>query len=184
MKDYQLICFSDDSCLELRCFDNDICFDTPVQIFLCYANNRYILLDDILGYALSELKSHFCNMDSLELIPELLKTEIGIAQNEYYYRCAEKLPLDAPAIKEINEKWCGNKYSCFESQDFSTWVYRLRGQSYLKVTPLYSGNYNDEPKISYKEFSDSYKVLYENCLQKKEVLQCQTIIKKLEKLIN
>lgn len=184
MRKYQLLHLNADNYLELRCFENNMYFDTPVQVLLCCANIEYVLLDDILGYALSELKFHFCKMVSLELVQELIETEIGIAQNEYYHRCSQNLPLNFPAIKEVNERWIGNKYSCFESKDFSTWVYCLKGQSYLKVTPLYSGNYDDKAEINYDDFLRNYKIIYERCLTKKEVFQCQNIIKKLEKLVN
>ena len=183
MKRYQLIHLNTHDYLELRCFEDEMYFDAQIQIFLCCERDEYILLDDILGYALAELRAHFYKIDSFELTPEFLDVEIGKAQNEYYYRFAHDLPFDSSAIKEVNGMWIGNKYSCFESRNFSTWVYSIKGQCYLKVTPLYSENYEENPKISYADFLRKYKIIYERRLEQKEVTECQNMIKELERII-
>lgn len=175
---------SDGNSLKLRCLDNSICFDASIQIIFCCENKEYVLLDDTLGYALSELKFHFFETETLELIPELLEVEIGKAQNEYYYCSAEDLPLEISAIREVNDRWIGSKYSCFESKNFSTWVYLLNGYIYLKITPLYSWHYDDEPEISYNDFMQNYKILYKKCLKSQEVHQCQEMIKKIIELMD
>lgn len=175
--DVRLIDFEIGDFLTLR-LDGVVSFDSDVKVILTLNRHEYVLLNDILGYAIKELKFHFEN-DQLELIPEFQSVDIGFAQNEYYYHCANDLPLNKPEIIEANDIWIGSKYNCFESQGLSTWVYLKKGKRYLKVTPLFSF-YCDTGEHIYEEFLTSYKVIYEKQLKPDDMLQCTTAIRALE----
>lgn len=182
MKEVQVINFNDGNCLIIKFYDEEVCFDSLVQIVFHLGKEEYVLLDDILGYALEELKSHFCTIESLQILPELLGVEIGISQNEYYHRCSEDLPLDIPALKEIDGKWIGSKYSCFESKRFSTWVFCIGEHIYFKITPLHS--FYDESAIDYKLFLQNYSILYEKKMDQEELYQCRKNINFINDLIS
>lgn len=183
MRIFQLLCFNESIRIELKCFDNSMNFDSSVQIIFYKMDKKYILLDDILGYALSELVFHFMKTDGMEIVSELLTMEIGRAENEYYHRCAEDLPLDIPAVRENEEgHWIGSCYNCFESKHFSTWVYHVKGEVVFKITPHYPC-YEDEPECSYDEFITNYKIIYCKVLQKKEIFQCENMIERIKNLV-
>ena len=56
MKEVQVINFNDGNCLIIKFYDEEVCFDSLVQIVFHLGKEEYVLLDDILGYALEELK--------------------------------------------------------------------------------------------------------------------------------
>ena len=166
----------DGSNLKLEICDQNICFDSPVKVIFENQSKKYLLLDDILGYAITELSSHFCKVDELELPLDLLEKEIGKSQNEYYHCCAEELPLQSLYLQEVDNIWIGSKYCCFESKLFSTWLYKIKDKLYFKITPLFPWHFSEEHEYSYNDFQMKYEIVYEKCLSANEVLQCQKAI--------
>lgn len=183
IKIFDLINMDNENSLKLEICDENICFDSPVKVIFENHFNKYLLLEDILGYAITELYSHFYKIDDLELPANLLEKEIGRSQNEYYHCCAEALPLLSLDLQEVNNIWIGSKYCCFESKLFSTWLYKIKDKIYFKITPLYPWHFSEEYEYSYSDFQMKYKIVYEKCLSANELLQCQKVIHDIKKIM-
>lgn len=180
----QLMALGHDSELFLETREKCLYFDEWVAVKLKTPNEEYLLLEDVLGYVVSELYFHFFQKKESNIEPELMSLDIGLLRNEYYYWDG-LVPLGDRILERAfqttdDNHWIGSRYCCFESREICTWVYPIQGLLRLKLTPNYPWHYEEEAEYSYQEFRENYRVFYERSLSSSEVEQCQKNILKIK----
>lgn len=183
-KSIQLMVLDDDSELYFETEEEEFYFDEWVTVKLKTPNKEYLLLEDILGYILSELHFHFFQKNESDIEPELTMLDIGLLRNEYYHFNGQPPPENPNPEKAFRARdendWIGSRYCCFESREICTWIYPTKGMLCLKLTPNYPWHYEEEAEYSYQEFRKNYRVLYERNISSEEVEQCQKNISRIK----
>lgn len=134
-KEYMII--SNKQCrISLILDEKNIDYYTDVTLELHFKSNKYVLLKDNVLYLKNIINSYVDNMDYYILDSRLNEERLGILLNEYYYNIYKNKTKECVIYDEKNN-WIGEKYCCFMSLEYATWLYKYNNQIHLKVTPMF-----------------------------------------------
>lgn len=145
--------------IELQIMDDVIDYYSNICIKLITDNNTYEILNDNI-YFLKNLKDRYCiESENLVFDARLPEKELGMLQNKYYYYLNENI-YSEDIILDEDDEWIGEKYCCFSTPEYSTWLYKKEGKFYLRVTPMFQF-FDDENNIEiFRNFINGYKDIF------------------------
>lgn len=150
------ILFSQDTFkIELQIMDEVVDYYTEICVRLIKGNNIYEILNDNI-YFLKNLKdTYIVNVEKFEMDTRIMDEKIGILQNEYYYCMYEDI-CNEDIILEDEEVWIGEKYCCFSTPEYSTWIYKKNGKIYVRITPMFRYFEEENNSELYLDFVNNY----------------------------
>ena len=74
-------------------------------------------------------------------------------------------------ILDNQEYWTGEKYCCYVSLEYATWIYYYGGSIVMKVTPVFNGFENEGYVQEYKDIFQGIVSLQQLIYVKKVVLK-------------
>lgn len=164
---------------------DELDYYTNIIIVLDIQKKEYKLYDDNLLYLKNITEQYFKCIKQFELDPRINCKDLGLLQNEYYYCIFEdNIINDDTIVQDDNGEWIGTKYCCFETKEYSTWLYKIKDTIQLKVTPNYYGFLKSIPSLEYNEFVKTYKDIITIDISVEELQNLTIIINNLfEKMI-
>lgn len=151
----------------------DFDYYTDVYIHLIFDNKTILIFNDNL-FALKNVVEQFKeNIDIL--CSDLDEKRLGILRNDYYRALFENdfqndFKLDSQGF------WRGEKYCCYMSTQYATWIYRYNGKIILKVTPDFVGFEEKDYTLKYGEFVKEYKDVFRDYISLHELFSAKKVI--------
>lgn len=145
--------------IELQIMDDIVDYYSNICIRLIIENNIYEILNDNIYY-LKNVKERYCvDNEIYEIDSRILEQELGILQNEYYY-CLNENISNEDIILDENDEWIGEKYCCFSTPEYSTWIYKKGDEFHLMVTPMFRYFDEENNRELYLDFINEYKNIF------------------------
>ncbi len=178
-----------DESIEIQRFSEDEEIHRYEEISIVYkcGNIKYILYsNDFIIEALSALKTLLNKAinGELALHDSLIEKGIGFWSNENFQNNSGLVMIEG---KE-GQYWVGDKYLLWDSVEYQTWIYNLKNEVAIEVTPTYRWHF-DEPDeeandyMPYEKFRANYKTCFVRTfslhIAKSWLNQCQDILNKL-----
>ena len=129
---------------------------TNVDIHNIDYYTKYGLLNENILYIKNILEKYIENINDYILDNRLLRENLGIDLNNYYYFLNYEIN-NYNLIVDENGNWIGEKYNCFCNNKYATWIYKFDNKIYLEVTPLFDFFKYDTNDLEYKIFIRKYK---------------------------
>lgn len=117
-------------------------------------------------------KGIYCLDNTLE------EEKLGLLLNEYY-RCLYEEQTQKNIIFNNQGQWIGEKYCCFMSLNYATWLYEHEGDIIMKVTPLFEEFEEDNFTEEYSEFVKNYEDITKMKLSLQQLRNIREVILKL-----
>jgi len=156
--------------------DEDCDYYTDVYIKLILAEKSIVLFKDNL-LALKNIMEQFdkeiCSLDST-----LEEEKIGLLLNEYY-RCLYEEQTQENIILNNQGQWIGERYCCFVSLNYATWVYEYTGNIIMKVAPIFDGFEEDDFTEAYSEFVENYEDIIKDIVSLQQLRKMRDVIDEL-----
>lgn len=153
--------------------DKEFDYYTDITIELDIRKEKIILFKDNLLYLKNIVKQY--EKGPLLLSDNLKEDKLGILLNEYYKYLNDNHPCKEIVLNEKNE-WIGQKYNCFSTLNYATWLYRYDKNIILMVTPIFS-EFDEENYISkYSTFINNYKDIFRECVTLPQLKRIGNII--------
>lgn len=143
----------------------DFDYYTDVCIELIFDKKPIILFKDNL-LALKNIVEQYENVDILD--DNLNENKLGILLNNYYRGFYEN-QFDDNLIFDNQERWIGEKYCCFSSLEYVTWIYKYDGNIIMKVTPVFRGFEKDD-------FVQEYNDIFREVLSLQQLLCIKEVV--------
>lgn len=77
------------------------------------------------------------------------------------------------------EYWIGEKYCCYVSLEYATWIYYYGGSIVMKVTPVFNGFENEGYVQEYYKFIQEYKDIFRGIVSLQQLIYVKKVILKL-----
>lgn len=167
---YRLILLLDDK-------DFDYYMDVSVELILDRAH--IILFNDSLLALRNIVKQYkICALQS-----ELNEKCLGILLNEYYHGIyANKTNKDI--VLDVHGQWVGEKYCCYLSLQYATWIYKYNGNIIMKVTPVFHRYEENAYVEKYNNFVKEYRDLFREIISSRQLKDLKKIILELYNILN
>lgn len=127
---------------------------TDINIKLYADSEAIVLFDDNLLYLKNIVDYYKSGVP--ELGGDIEEKKIGMLFNDYH-KCIHEDKKDANIILNGKGEWIGEKYCCFNSISYASWLFKHNGMIVFKVTPLFTNFEKDDYKKRYTEFKRNYK---------------------------
>lgn len=150
----------------------DFDYYTDVCIELIFDKKPIILFKDNL-LALKNIVEQYENVDILD--DNLNENKLGILLNNYYRGFYEN-QFDDNLIFDNQERWIGEKYCCFSSLEYVTWIYKYDGNIIMKVTPVFRGFEKDDFVQEYCKFIQEYNDIFREVLSLQQLLCIKEVV--------
>ncbi|MDU4862632.1 MAG: hypothetical protein E6356_17975 [Terrisporobacter othiniensis] len=141
----------DDFCLKFYISDVELDYYTNCKILLYFNDIEYILLNDNVLFIYNVLKQYIENMDNYQLDNRLNEFELGKGYNDYLYTIFENIDNEDIIFTKDGE-WIGEKYCCFSTKEYATWIYKFKNSIYLMVTRVFQEFEEDDIESAYSMF--------------------------------
>lgn len=135
---------------------HNIDYYTNFNVELIIEDTKYNLLNENILYIKNILEKYIENINNYILDNRLLREDLGIDLNNYYYFLNYEINNFSLIVDE-NGNWIGEKYNCFCNNKYATWIYKFDNKIYLEVTPLFDFFKYDANDLEYKIFIRKYK---------------------------
>ncbi len=164
--------------IELQIMDDIVDYYSNICIRLIMKNNIYEILNDNIYY-LKNVKERYCVDNELfEIDARIFEQKLGILQNEYYY-CLNENISNEDIILDENDEWIGEKYCCFTTPEYSTWIYKKGDRFHLMVTPMFRYFDEENNRELYLNFINEYKNIFFSEISSVQLKKTCDIIEKI-----
>jgi len=151
---------------------------TDVTIELSTKSENKIIFKDNILYLKNLLEQYINNLDNYILDNRLDEKELGLQLNKYYYTIYEDIENNT-LIKNKQGEWLGEKYCCFSTIQYATWLYKYSNKIILKVTPIFTKFENDNFFDEYSNFIKEYIDIFNIEITKKQLNDIFNIVLEL-----
>ncbi|KAB1438061.1 hypothetical protein [Candidatus Galacturonibacter soehngenii] len=145
--------------IELQIMDDIVDYYSNICIRLIGENNIYEILNDNIYFLKNIKEMYSVDIEKYEIDARILEQKLGVLQNEYYY-CLNENISNKDIIMDENDEWIGEKYCCFTTSEYSTWLYKKGGKFYLMVTPMFRYFDEENNRELYLEFINEYRNIF------------------------
>lgn len=154
----------------------DFDYYTNVYIHLIFDNKTILLFKDNLLALKNIVDQYEENIDIL--CTDLDERRLGILQNDYY-RVLFENDFQNDFILDSQGFWRGERYCCYMSTQYATWIYRYNGKIILKVTPVFVGFEEKGYMLKYDKFVKGYKDAFRDFVSLHELFNAKKVILEL-----
>lgn len=174
-KEYALV-DSEEYRLTLSLDDLDFDYYTDIAIQLIIDKKRFLLFKDNLLALKNIVEQYDGNIYTLS--SELDEEKLGILLNEYY-RGSYEDKFTNDIVLDVHGHWVGEKYCCFLSLKYATWLYKYDGNIIFKVTPVFSSFERKNYILQYDKFIKKYNDLFKEEISLQQIKNVKKIILEL-----
>ena len=153
--------------------DKELDYYTDVYIKFISDKNSIVLFKDNLLALKNIVKQYDKGIYSLD--DTLEEEKIGLLLNEYY-RCLYEEQTQENIIFNNQGQWIGEKYCCFISLNYATWLYEYEGNIIMKVTPIFEEFEEDDFTEEYREFAKNYEDITRKTLSLQQLGNIREVI--------
>ena len=151
----------------------DFDYYTNVSLeFICQNKSIIIFRDNLLALK-NAIDWHYENIDELDT--SLDENKLGILLNNYYGEGYEKQSQDGLNL-DNQGRWIGEKYCCFLSHEYASWIYRKHENIIVKVTPVFCGYEKDDYIREYNKFLEEYNDTFREMITPQELHNMKRIV--------
>lgn len=168
--------------LKLLVDRTELDYYTDLILELCINEERYVLLKDNTIFLRNIISEFIKNVDMYNLDDRLNETKLGLLYNEYFYCIYEGLVSDNIIFDQEN-KWIGEKYTCFSNKNYATWLYTHNNNIIMKVTPMFKYFDEDNNSKQYLKFIRDYSDLFKTTIDLHQLEKMLNILLDLSKEI-
>ena len=154
----------------------DFDYYADVCIELIFDKKSIVLFKDNLLALKNVIDKYKENIDILDA--DLDENRLGILLNDYYRGTYENQFPDS-LILDNQERWIGEKYCCFLSLEYATWIYRYDENIIIKVTPIFCGFEEDDYVKEYYKFVQEYNDVFREMVLLQQLICAKKIIYEL-----
>lgn len=158
--------------LEKENFD----YYTDVCIELIFDKKSIVLFKDNLLALKNIIDQYKENMDMLD--DNLDENKLGILLNDYYRGFYEN-EFQNSLILDEQKRWVGERYCCYVSSEYATWIYWYEGNIIMKVTPIF-GRFEEKNYVQeYYKFTRKYNDVFRVNVSLQQLICAKKIIYEL-----
>ena len=154
----------------------DFDYYTDVCVELIFDKKSIILFKDNL-LALKNITEQYSG-NIVILDNNLDESKLGILLNNYYMSIYEN-EIQDNLILDNQEYWTGEKYCCYVSLEYATWIYYYGGSIVMKVTPVFNGFENEGYVQEYYKFIQEYKDIFQGIVSLQQLIYVKKVVLKL-----
>ncbi len=177
-----ILLYNEQYILKLLIDIEDIDYYTNVIIELSTKDKNIIIFKDNLTFLKNIITSYINKIDSYILDTQLNEKKLGLLLNEYYYELYEDIENEN-IIKNERGWWIGERYCCFSTNQYATWLYKINENMVLKITPIFTGFGEDDFFDEYLNFIKNYSDIFNGEITIKQIENIFKIISELNREI-